>query len=41
MIPTARALALAFGAHQLAVLFAIGWRVRWLAAALELSAEND
>jgi len=40
-MPTARALALAFGAHQLAVLFAIGWRVRWLAAALELSAEND
>jgi hypothetical protein len=35
------ALALGFGAHQLAMLFAIGWRVRWLGAALELSAERD
>jgi hypothetical protein len=35
------AIALSFGAHQLAMLFAIGWRVRWLGAALELSAESD
>ena len=35
------AIALSFGAHQLAMLFAIGWRVRWLGAALELSAEGD
>lgn len=35
------AIALSFGAHQLAVLFAIGWRVRWLCAALELSADSD
>jgi hypothetical protein len=31
------AIALGFGAHQLAVMFAIAWRVRWLAAALDLS----
>ncbi len=31
------ALALGFGAHQLAVLFSIAWRVRWLGTALELS----
>jgi len=30
-------IALCFGGHQLAVLFAIAWRVRWLAAALDLS----
>jgi len=36
-----RALALVFGVHQLAILFAIAWRVRWLDAALQLSAEND
>ena len=35
------ALALAFGVHQLAVLFGIAWRVRWLGAALTLSAERD
>jgi len=35
------AIALSFGVHQLAMLFAIGWRVRWLGAALELSAESD
>ena len=35
------ALALAFGTHQLAMLFGIAWRVRWLAAALELSADSD
>lgn len=35
------ALALGFGAHQLAMLFAIACRVRWLGAALELSAESD
>ena len=38
--PSNVAIALAFGAHQLAVLFAIGWRVRWLDTALELSAES-
>lgn len=36
-----RALALGFAAHQLAILFAIAWRVRWLGTALELSAESD
>ena len=35
------AIALSFGAHQLAVLFAIAWRVRWLGAALELSRGHD
>lgn len=35
------AIALGFGAHQLAVLFAIAWRVRWLGAALELSRRGD
>lgn len=35
------ALALAFGTHQAAILFSIAWRVRWLSAALELSAECD
>jgi len=35
------ALVLSFGAHQLAMLFAIAWRVRWLRGALELSAESD
>jgi hypothetical protein len=35
------AIALGFGAHQLAVLFAIAWRVRWLGTALELSAARD
>lgn len=39
--PSPRAIALAFGTHQLAVLFAITWRVRWLAAALELSTQSD
>lgn len=39
--PSNLALALSFGAHQLATLFAISWRVRWLGTALELSAEND
>jgi hypothetical protein len=34
-------IALGFGAHQLAVLFSIAWRVRWLSAALELSAEPE
>jgi hypothetical protein len=34
-------LALGFAVHQLAVLVAIGWRVRWLDAALELSAASD
>lgn len=38
---TGRALTLAFAAHQLAMVFAIAWRVRWLGAALELSAEGD
>jgi hypothetical protein len=38
---TGVALALAFGAHQLAVLFAIAWRVRWLDWALELSRASD
>jgi len=38
---TGRALALGFAAHQLAMLFAIVWRVRWLGTALELSAESD
>jgi len=33
--------ALAFAAHQLAVLFSIAWRVRWLGAALSSSAESD
>lgn len=32
--------ALAFGTHQLAALFAIGCRVRWLSRALELCAET-
>ncbi|HET7545035.1 MAG TPA: hypothetical protein VFK05_34450 [Polyangiaceae bacterium] len=36
-----RALALTFGLHQLATLFALAWRVRWLGTALELSAESD
>jgi hypothetical protein len=35
------ALALGFGLHQLAALFAIACRVRWLGTALELSAESD
>jgi hypothetical protein len=35
------AIALGFGAHQLAVLFAIAWRVRWLDTALQLSTERD
>jgi hypothetical protein len=35
------AITLAFGAHQLAVLFAIAWRVRWLGLALELSRASD
>ncbi|MEI9940431.1 MAG: hypothetical protein WDO69_24720 [Pseudomonadota bacterium] len=35
------ALTLGFAAHQLAVLFAIAWRVRWLDAALGLSADSD
>ncbi|MEI9950884.1 MAG: hypothetical protein WDO74_18390 [Pseudomonadota bacterium] len=35
--PSSVPIALAFGAHQLAVLFAIAWRVRWLGTALELS----
>jgi hypothetical protein len=34
-------IALGFGAHQLALLFSIAWRVRWLSRALELSAERD
>ncbi|HEY0469162.1 MAG TPA: hypothetical protein VGC79_33450 [Polyangiaceae bacterium] len=34
-------IALSFGAHQLAMLFGIGWRVRWLGTALELSADSD
>ena len=34
------AIALGFGAHQLAVLFAISCRVRWLGSALELSKPN-
>ncbi len=34
---SAVAVALAFGVHQLAVLFAIAWRVRWLERALALS----
>ena len=38
--PSNAAIALAFATHQLAVLFAIGWRVRWLRTALELSAES-
>jgi len=38
---TGRALTLAFATHQLAMVFAIAWRVRWLGAALELSAESD
>lgn len=38
---SARALALGFGVHQCATLFAIAWRIRWLEAALELSAESD
>jgi len=33
-------LAFGFAAHQLAVLFAIAWRVRWLDLALDLSAEH-
>ena len=33
-------LALGFAAHQLAVLFAIAWRVRWLDLALDLSADR-
>jgi len=39
--PSSTAIALGFGAHQLAVLFSIAWRVRWLGTALELSAERD
>lgn len=35
------ALAFAFVTHQVAMLFSIAWRVRWLNAALELSAECD
>jgi hypothetical protein len=38
---TGPALALGFVAHQLAILFATAWRVRWLGSALELSAESD
>jgi hypothetical protein len=41
MQATGRALALGFVAHQLAILFAIAWRVRWLGEALELSIESD
>ena len=39
--PMSSSVALAFGVHQLAVLFAIAWRVRWLGTALELSANSD
>ncbi len=35
---SAATIALAFGVHQLAVLFAITWRVRWLERALDLCA---
>ena len=38
--PSNLAIVLAFGAHQLAVLFAIGWRVRWLSTALTLAIET-
>jgi hypothetical protein len=34
-------IALAFGAHQMAVLFSIAWRVRWLSTALDLSAARE
>lgn len=36
-----RPIAIAFIAHQLAVLFAIAWRVRWLKTALELSGNTQ
>ena len=39
--PMSSSVALACGVHQLAVLFAIAWRVRWLGTALELSANTD
>ena len=39
--PWGLALALGFFVHQLAMLFAIAWRVRWLSTALQLSAESD
>ena len=35
--PSAVPIALSFGAHQAATLFAVAWRVRWLRRALELS----
>lgn len=39
--PSKLGLALAFGVHQLAVLFAIAFRVRWLSQSLELSAADS
>jgi len=39
--PSGAAVALTFAVHQLATLFAITWRVRWLGSALELSDESD
>lgn len=38
--PSARSLVLSFMAHQVAVLFAVAWRVRWLRQALTLSARS-
>lgn len=38
--PSVRNIALAFAVHQLSILLGIALRVRWLAAALELSAEQ-
>lgn len=39
--PSPRSLALGFGVHQFALLFAIGFRLRWLGTALELSGDHD